>query len=329
MKKRSSYIWAKNVKQRDGEIKNHSWRTTTWWLSCFCIPCDSPNAQIVPTSTSRSVNRKTSNLHVRFQSMDNIPRDEFEKDHDYNRNSNPNHNPNINNTPEKNKHQLTARQDHSILFENDDRTHDYYHENINSHIFPSSPSSADELVDSNIRRKPQSLPTSVTTLEDEIYLFVIDIAVKSNIDINDDRLIFDPSAYPVYFHYSGDPLVYQCISSNFELVAFLRAVAFFIAGQGASAKVRKHSKDKNGDNYKVAEAKMAYLYGSDKQRTVSAAVSAATSLSQLLSNYQDFPKDYTESIDSLQGLPIFCDFSFYYFFTSNEFNLDLCRSLGW
>ena len=316
MKKRSSYIWAKNTKQRDGEIKNHS-----WW-SYFCIPCDYPNAQIVPTSTNRSVNRKTSNLHVRFQSMDNISGgDEFEKDRDSsNRNSHNSHNPNIYSTPDKIKHQL---QDPSINFENDDRPHDYHHENINSHIFPLSPSSADELIDSNIRRKPQSLPTSVTTLEDEIYLFVIDIAVKSNIDINDDRLIFDPSAYPVYFYYSGDPLIYQSISSHFELVAFLRAVAFFIAGQGASAKVRKHSKDKNDDNNKVAEATIAYLYGLDKQRTVSAAVSAASSLSQLLSNYQDFPKDYTESIDSLQGFFLIFELRFLIFtvtlkLTSNE-----------
>jgi len=300
MKKRSSYLWARSSKQREKDIKNHSsgtiWRWKSSW-SCFCIPCDSPNAQIAPSSTNRSVNRKTSNLHVRFQSMDNISGDNFDKDHDSNRNSLNIQNPNLHNTPEKIKNQ--GRQDPSNLIEHDGLRN--YHEIINSQNFSVSPNSADEVAESNIRRKPQSLSASVTTLEDEIYLFVIDIAVKSNIDINDDRLIFDPSAFPVYFYYSGDPSIYQNISSNFELVGFLRSVAFFIAGHGASAKVRKHSKEKNDDNNRTPEATIAYLYGLDKQRTISAAVSAASSLSQLLSNYQDFPKDYTESIDSLQG----------------------------
>lgn len=296
-----SYWSRGSEKERDDSSSGNRFRffrfPSSW--SCMCVPCDTAfDAKVAPTAMRRTPNRKTSQLHVRFTPLtssmySNVTHQkEFYESGHFDETSKIsgviNANENIRHQSQSLEPNASMEMNESLVEKNEFGT------GIN---FALSPNSTDEFAEVSLRRKPHALSSSVTTLEDEIYLFVIDISVKSNIDINDDRLIFDPSLYPVYFYYSGDASIYQNISTNFELVAFLRAVAFNTVGQSTSSQLRKHKRS----NLTPRES-FPYIYGTDKQRTVSAALSAAASLAQLLNAYQDYPKDYTDSIESLQGL---------------------------
>ena len=269
------------------------------------MPCAKQSAQIVPSVRSNTNKRPTSHLHLRFTPLVRVPSIEFEK------------------VPERSTIQSTLNlsgsrneshryvpplgiSDQSTVLEVDYR--EYQTEQLST-FFPQSPHSPDDALDSTLRRKPQVGSSShiITTLEDEIFLFVTDIAVKSNLDINDDRLIFDSSTFPVYFNYSGDHEKLLCSSTNglqhqYELISFLRTVVGAVNMMAVHApKLKRNASEAGRSSFKLS---YSYLFGTDKNRTLHAVIVAASSLSQLLNNYQDIPKEYRDSLESLQGI---CD----------------------